>query len=320
MTRADDYLWDPSQPPDGELAALERALAPLRHAGRPLAIDRLRRAPAPRIGRRWRWVAAIAAAAAMVVALLRWRDDVLPAELSPGAAPRTYVAGAQPIAVRLGELAAFELEPGTELAFAHWQPAEARFRLVRGAVTVRVAPPPAVAPRFLCVDTPRGSVIDLGCRYQLRVRDDGRESVRVTEGLVEFAYPTRRVLVPAGAECAIDGDWPATPLFTDRSGQLADHVGKFDAMTRQGADPELRAKVAERLAQLCESGRDTLPLWHLLRDDTPMIREIAELRLLDLEGPPPGAVAATDRKDAQPHAAAEVWLPFLRQTAWSRPR
>jgi hypothetical protein len=172
-----------------------------------------------------------------------------------------------------------------------------------------------VQKRFFCVDTPRGSVVDLGCKYELRVKPGGGEYVRVIEGAVEFAYPARTVFVPAGASCSVGGDRPATPLFADRDGMLAEYVGKFDAMTALKTPDGDRIKLAEVLAEHCTTGRDTLPLWHLLRDPLPEVRYVAEQRLLEIAGPPPGALQG---KSGDVHAEPEEWLPFLRMNAWLR--
>lgn len=310
-----DYLWDPQQPADADLQALERALAPLRYGGRALDPSQLARVRQCRPGmRRWGLAATSAAAALLLLGWLLWSGTQ--GELVPGAPPRRFVATDRTTEVKLGDLAAVELEPGSELRFEHWRADEARFSLQRGGIAVRVAPPPAVAPRFFTIDTPRGRVVDLGCRYELRLHRDGREYVRVTEGAVEFAYPRRTVFVPAGAECTVADDWPGTPLFTDRPGQLADVIAKFDAMTQLGAPAGDRVKLAEIIAERCRGGRDTLPLWHLLRDPEPAVRSVAEARLVEVEGLPPGGVDATKLDPA--HADPGLWLPFLRLGAWTR--
>ncbi len=308
----DDYLWDPQQMAVPELQALEAALASLRH--RTGGFDATRR-PTPRGWRkRGPWLAAVLALAAALLVAWLWCDD----GLAPGAAPRRLHAGAAAQRFAFGDLADVELQPGTELQFEHWRADELRLQLVRGAIGVRVASPPAVAPRFFRVDTPRGAVIDLGCRYELRARSDGSEDVRVTEGAVEFALPQRTVFVPAGAGCRVVGDRPATPTFADTEPKLLEAVAKFDAMPSAVAADD-RVEVATMLVDRCVAGRDTLVLWHLLRDPEAAIRNLAEARLLDLEGTPPGAVEGVAKGDP-PHAEPEVWLPFLRQGAWSTAR
>jgi FecR protein len=314
----DDYLWDPHEPPDAELQALERTLAPLRHDGRELDAERL---PPQRRASRRRWPLAAAALAAAVLAVFALWPDA--ATLRPGAGGRRFVAGAEAVTIALGELAQVTVMPNSDLWFAHWRADEARFRLRSGSIGVRVAPPPAVAPKFFCVDTPGGSVVDLGCRYLLQVRADGTEHVRVTEGAVQFAYPQRQVFVPAGAECTVQDGRPGTPLFTDTDGKLRDLVGKFDSITAARASapqpvPRMdREKLAAAVAMSCRAGRDTLVLWHLLRDDESAIRLLAEARLVELEGAPPGClVDKFGRSDADP----ELWLAYLRLGAWTMPR
>ncbi|MGE3175531.1 MAG: FecR domain-containing protein [Planctomycetota bacterium] len=313
----DDYLWDPQQPPDPEIEALERALRPLRRTAPPPGVELLPTAVPRRSPWRRALPAAVAAAALLALWLVFGGGE---AALRPGSAPRQFVADESPLVVRLGALAEVTLRPGADLQFAHWRDDEARLRLRLGTVEVRVAPPPAVAPRFFCIDTPGGEVVDLGCRYRLQVHDDGRQYVRVTEGMVEFAFGGRTVLVPAGAECSVVDGVPSTPVFVDLDGRLRDLAAKFDAALRQPGVPiESRWRVAQGIAERCRTGRDTLILWHLLGDADPVVREVAEARLLELEGPPPGAVLGPGKQPV-PHADAGTWLPFLRQGAWSRPQ
>ncbi|MCA8951718.1 MAG: hypothetical protein KDE27_19575, partial [Planctomycetes bacterium] len=147
-----DYLWDREGEPDPLVQRLEGLLRDFGHDGR--ALPPLRR---PR--RRWPlWTAAaVAAAAGIVFTVLATTPEP---QLQPGAAPRTFAAGKEPVVVPLGELAAITLRPGGELRFEHWRDDQALFRLERGALTARVAPPPAVAPDFFCIDTALGRVTD----------------------------------------------------------------------------------------------------------------------------------------------------------------
>lgn len=310
-----DWLWDRSGPVDPEVRELETLLGRYGHDGRPLDLRLLRKG-----GRRPRWglpllAAGLCAAAAAAVLFVWLRGE---APLHPGAAPRSFVAGGSAEDVRLGELAAITLEPGAELRFEHWRADEARFALARGAIEVQVAPPPLVPPRFFQVATPAGLVVDLGCRYRLELRADGGEpveQVRVREGAVEFAAGTRTVLVPAGAGCRVRDGRPSTPVFAGAEGELRDLVEKLDAADAAGpwSEPGMRRKLADRIAAVAETGRDTLVLWHLLRDADPFVAEVAGERLLEIAGPPPGAGKGGG-------ADPELWLPWLRRGAWTEVR
>lgn len=311
MSERDDYLWDRSGPADPTTREIEQLLAPLAHHDRELPLDAL---PAPRRNappRRWRNpLLASAAALAMAAAALWWAR--LPT-LRPGAAARDFVAAQAPMRLELGTLAELTLAPGSRLQFLHWRPDEALFRLERGKLTARVAPPPAVQAGFFQVDTSLGRVIDQGCRYELSV-DENDTHVFVTEGAVTFAFPQRTVFVPAGASTNVTSRGPSTPIFLTSSPELRKAVRHFDDLTGKGDGP-MRAAGASELVEACREPSDSLPLWHLLRDEDPALRELAEQALLGLVGPPEEAGNA---KDAT--WDPEVWLAFLRLRAWSTAR
>lgn len=309
MNRHDDYLWDRSGAPDPTTERLERLLGGLAHDARALPLDTLPPQRQPR--RRLRpWLLAAAAAAAALVLWSAWPDDAL----HEGAGERTFVATDAPLVVPLGSLAAITLAPGSELQFSHWRADQALFRLQRGALVARVEPPPAVAPDFFVVDTPLGRVTDKGCRYELRVADDGSNHLQVEEGAVTFTFAARTVFVPAGAGTVVTAaGGPGTPLFADATPQLRKAVQAFDA-ARGSGDVGWREKSLAIVEQLCVGPRDSLPLWHALLDDEPPVRERAEAALLRLVGPPEPAVTK------QAHWDAEVWLAFLRLGPWREPR
>lgn len=307
MSERDDYLLDPAAgPPDREIEALERALAPLRWRATPWTGPQAAPRPAPR--RRWPW---FAAAAAVLLAALLWWSTRAPHDvaLRRDSAPRTFVAAARASTIRLGELAELTLQPGSELAFVHWRADEARFDLRRGVLEARVAPPPTVPPRFFVVGTAFGRVVDQGCRYTLEVLPDQRVRVRVVEGAVTFEFPQRTVFVPAGASTEVDAAGPTTPCFDDAPADLLAAVRADDALARAKAtDFDARAASVKRVLQAVRREADSLVLWHLLRDDDELVRTPAREHLVELVGLPP----ATKGPPEDP----EEWLPFLRLGAW----
>lgn len=296
MNERDDYLLDPAAAPDPEVAGLERALAPLRWREAPLR-------PSPR---RWwgSWLAAAATLLAAAGAWAWWRDG----SLRPDAPGRTFVTGEVEQTIRLGDLAEITLKPGSELAFLHWRVDQARFALVRGGLAARVEPPPKVQRGFFVVDTPRGSVVDQGCRYTLDLLADGTAHVAVTEGAVTFALGERVAFVPAGASIEVGPLGPRTPCFDDAAPELAAAIREFDLLAAKGADLGPRADALKRVLAAARAPRDSLVLWHLLRDPEPMLRQAAEAHLLDLVGPPFPAKQST--------FDPEQWLPFLRLGCW----
>lgn len=298
MSERDDYLFDPAAKPDPEVAALERALAPLRWREVPLRAARPRRA--------WPlWLAA----AAVLAAFGWWAFTGGDEPLRPNGGKRVFASASVPRTIALGDLAEITLLPDSELAFVHWRPDEALFTLARGGLVARVEPPPKVQPAWFRVDTPQGRVIDQGCRYELSVRD-GAATVRVTEGAVTFVGRDRTVFVPAGASAVVEGGWPLTPSFDEATAELRKAVREYDEVTAKGADLELRSMAVKQVLAACRERTDSLVLWHLLRDGEPMLREAAEAHLIDLVGTPIASKQAT--------FDPEEWLPFLRLSAWQR--
>jgi len=316
----DRYLLDPGAPEgDADVQALERALSPLRRRGGP-APERVLAAPLasrPSASARWRWPLAGLVAAAACWWLLLWLgagDGAMRGgSLREGAASRTFVAAKQPLVVPLGERASVTLQPGSELEFVHWRADEARLRLRRGALLAEVQPPPAVAPAWFVVETPRGVVVDRGCRFELTVRGQRAKAesvVRVLEGAVTFGDGGREVFVPAGATARLTPDGVGTPTFVDAPRDLKQLARMYDEALRE-RDRDRRAEVARKLAFTCNQPPDTLALWHLTSDDDYEVRKIATDALFQIVGAPDGA------RDLLRVYTADEWLPHLRVTAWS---
>ncbi len=305
MNERDDYLLDPKAAPDPEVAALERALAPLAWRDVPLREDVLAE-PTRMRGRRRRWpllAAALLLGGVGIVFALRDRG------LRPGDASRSFEAKAQARRVPLGDLAEITLRPGSELQFVHWQKDELLFRLTRGGLEARVQP--NVKARFFCVDTKVGRVVDFGCRYELVLLEDGRAQVRVTEGAVTFEVGGRSVFVPAGAETTVTAAGASTPFFTAAAApELRKAVREYDQLLQAGAPIDQRSASVKMVRGAIRSPRDSLVLWHLLRDPEPEFRDSAEKRLFELVGPPDGG------KEKRESFDPEEWLPFLRLFAW----
>lgn len=306
MSERDDYLVDPAAPVDPEIAALERALAPLAYRPRTWRAmpSRPRRRSLP-------W---LLAAAALLIAGAAWWFAGGERPLEPFAAARTFIAANEALRIPLGDVAEITLRPGSELDFRHWRKDEMLFALKRGGLEARVAPPPKVVAGFFRMATPHGLVVDQGCRYELIVRDDGGAHVLVTEGAVTFAARDRTVFVPAGAMAEVGPDGPATPTFVDGAIELVRAVRKYDDLLAARAPIDDRGITVKMVLAAARAPRDSLALWHLLRDPEPEFRDAAERALVDLVGPPPGTKASRGGYDP------EDWLPFLRLSAWQGAR
>ncbi|HZN41616.1 MAG TPA: FecR domain-containing protein [Planctomycetota bacterium] len=308
MSTHDDYLLDPRATPDPEVQALERALAPLRWREVPLReAEPLRPMKKPR--RLWPWLLAAALLAVTVSLVATWGDR----GLHPDAAARSFVAKASELRIPLGELAEITLRPGSELQFVHWrEKKEALFALTRGSLEAKVVAPPVVPVGFFCVDTPRGRVIDQGCRYELELRDDGQVHVRVIEGAVTFAAAARTAFVPAGAEVDVTAAGPQIPLFKDVQPELMKAVREYEAALTPKSTFDMRGMSVKLVLAAAQSPRDSLALWHMLSDPEPAFCEQVEAHLLQLVGSPDGG-----KSKGQTFDPAE-WLPYLRLSAWQQ--
>lgn len=306
MSERDDYLADPKAPVDPSIAALERALAPLAYRPRPWRVmpPRPRRRALP-------W---LLAAVALLAGGAAWWFAGGERPLEPFAAARTFVAANEALRIPVGDVAEITLRPGSELEFRHWRKDEMLFELRRGGLEARVLPPPKVEAGFFRMATPRGLLVDQGCRYELVVRDDGGAHVFVTEGAVTFAAGDRTIFVPAGAMAEVGSAGPATPTFVDGAIELTRAVRKYDDLLAARAPIDDRATTVKMVLASAREPRDSLALWHLLRDPEPEFRAAAEGALLGLLGPPDGGKVGRGGYDP------EEWLPFLRLGAWQGAR
>ena len=306
----DDYLLDPRAPVDPEVAALEKALRPLKFQGGGPR-ERVLAVPPKRSLGPWPWVLVTTAAAA---ALWLWMQWPTTDGLYPGCPSQTFVSEKAEMQVRLGELAVITLRPESELEFVHWHDGkQALFRLKRGGMHADVVPPPLVQAGFFCVDTDRAKVVDQGCSYDLLTSPDGTQRVLVQSGAVTFASRTsvdgfREVFVPAGARAVVGPDGMRTPTFLTASREVKSIVQQYDKM-RRSKDQSRLPDIAQKLAAVCLDRADTLPLWHLLQDGDPDVAKTATDRMLTLVGPPGGNATKLPPQPAE-------WLQYLREQAW----
>ncbi len=250
MTDHDGYLWDRSGPPDPFVERLERHLRPLAFepaaTGAPSATPRAARRPS--LARRW-LVAAACVLLATGLGLYRWRldwpvdrpwplqasgDAHLPARLAVGEA---LDLGADDSATaRIARLGRLDIRPSTSLTLdatgggRHW------LTLSAGEVSLRVWAP----PRAVSIRTPAGTIVDLGCAFDLEVRDN-RAALRVHSGWVEAANAFGESLVPEGAATVMRADRaPGVPIYQDATPAFALAVRAIESAARDAeVDAEL---------------------------------------------------------------------------------
>jgi hypothetical protein len=180
--------------------------------------------------------------------------------------------------IKIANIGHMTLDPNTRIRLLVTQPGEHRIALDRGGLEATTWSP----PRLFIVETPSATAVDLGCRYTLKVQDDGSSLLRVTLGLVALEHDGRETVVPAGAFCRTrKGEGPGTPYFEDSSPDFQAALASLDSSV---AGPE-RARQLEIV--LRESHiRDALSLWHLLPRMDPQSRGLVYDRLAQLMPPP----------------------------------
>lgn len=314
---ANDYLWDPSAPVDEEVAAVERALAPLRFEGTEL----------PDLGSaRWsgnpkhrRWMAAAVAAVALsgVLAALvihRWSwpaGRAWPIATAAGLPDRLEVGRplrlgpAQRARVSVARIGAMEVEPGSEITLRSTASNRHRVVLTQGVVRVRVWAPPGT----VTFKTPAGDLVDLGCAFRLAVDPQGRAHVSVESGWVELEGAEGESLVPAGASSTMAVDErPRAPVFDDAAPAFREGVRALESRLDEGA-------AAPPLTFLAGARRkDAMTLLLVAKDAPSGVARLLLERAAALQPPPPDvtidAILAGDRAPLwRWHAALDLPPP-----------
>lgn len=281
-----DYLWDGSGEPDLDVVHLERLLARYRY-DRPMRIPRTR--PLRPLGAT---VAVVLLMVAAVIVLagtrLRWTKgrawDVVAVEgsatingksigaqdvLKPGDELRTDPQAR--VRVRVARIGEVEVGPSSIARLVTTESRRHRLAMQRGTIRARVWAPPFT----FGIETPAGLASDLGCEFALRFAD-GRGSVHVTSGWVDFDGPTRSSVIPENAIAELSADGPGTPCYTDASDEFRDAVRAYDA----GGSLSAVVQTARP--------RDSMTLIHILERAKPQERSFALESVVAIAPLPPG--------------------------------
>ena len=297
----EDYLWDPSSPPAPSVKSLEERLAPAHFDAvrRPLKwpediARRPRRVPGRLLALAaglvliagvsaawsWRWSWPAGAPWPVTIQSAVPGSGERPArmqidqrfELPADASARVQIA-------RIGSMA---VAPGSALLLTETRSDRHRVQIDRGAVRVRLWAPPA---RF-AFQTPAGSVIDLGCIFDLSVDPNGTTRVRVDTGWVQLANGWGDALVPAGAWSSMAAaSAPGVPVYDDAAPAFAAAVRVLE----QTSDADSRVRAVDAIVRSARP-RDILTLLMLSR----VAPDGAKRRLLEQAArlaPPPAGVS-----------------------------
>ncbi|MBI3401181.1 MAG: FecR domain-containing protein [Acidobacteria bacterium] len=333
-----DYLWDPSAPPDPEVERLEQMLGRLRSTTpAPSIADLVRRMPGHDV-LRWRTARflgpALAAAAAVVLMIAASWQSMRTLHLAPGwdvasleGQPRigsAIVADIGRLAVGqtlttdassrarldISTLGAVTVETNSRVRLVATRADHFRLALERGTLHAVIVAP----PRQFVVDTPSSRATDLGCAYMLHVDEDGTGLLSVTAGWVSFESKGRESFVPAGASARTDPDHgPGTPRYDVTDQRFRDELDFVDEGPRMEGYASALAYVLEHA-----SVHDAMTLWHLIPRVAPSDRG-AVVDALAARAPMPTSVSrdAVMRLDK---AALDQWWDSLglQDASWWR--
>jgi hypothetical protein len=300
-SQIDPYLWDPAAPASGDVEAVERKLAAARFDRVRSPLTRLPVVPARPRGY-GRALFALAASSALILAgvsaFWSWRwswpagapwpvttevasSNAMPVHGQLRIDQPLELGAATSARIQIARIGTMRVEPGSALTLSLTTSARHRVLLDRGAVRVRVWAPPG---RF-AFQTPAGSVIDLGCIFDLSVDAGGTSRVRVDTGWVQLNNGWGETLVPAGASSIMTAAArPGVPIYDDAQPGFATSVRVLE----HALDEANRAAAIDAVVRTARA-RDVLTLLMLAnasedRLKLPLLERAAELL------PPPSGV------------------------------
>lgn len=316
----EQYLWDPTAPPDPVIQRLEHTLGGLRLTTARLADLRVAR----RSGRLARSGALAAAVLALAGGIVWYVGRAEPPSWEVIALAGTPTVGSTAVtgdsrlpkgrwletdpssraSLDIAGIGTVTVEPGSRVRLVDSREGkEHRMELAKGTIQAFITAP----PRLFFVDTPSAQAIDMGCIYRLEVLADGSSELKTTFGLVELVrrVGSRSVLskVPTGAVCRTDpARGPGTPRFEDAPADLVAALDQFDGAPT--GDPGAPGPIA-RVVKAARA-RDTLSLWHLLSRTQGAERATVLETMVALAGEPTG-VPDSRTSALEPEALGAWW-------------
>ncbi|MEZ4299219.1 MAG: FecR domain-containing protein [Polyangiaceae bacterium] len=162
--------------------------------------------------------------------------------------------------LRVADIGAITLHPGSRLRIVRTGPTEHRMELVRGSLHAKVKAP----PRLFVIDTRAAAAVDLGCEYDLRIDDQGRTDLHVLTGAVSLEGKGRSAFAPQRTRVVADPErGPGLVLADTASFALQSAAARFESGALGALDALLRAATRT----------DSVTLWNLLPTGSKGVRE-----------------------------------------------
>jgi hypothetical protein len=203
------------------------------------------------------------------------------------------------VRLAVGRIGEVRVEPDTRVRLLEARATRHRLQLAVGTIEAHINAP----PRLFIVETPAGTVVDLGCAYTLEADSTGATRLEVSLGWVAFEVAGHEALVPAGFRSRTPrGGRPGLPIAADAAAGFANAASAFEA----GAPAALDTLLATARPV------DAVTLWHLLARTDGTARQRVFTRLSAL-APPPSSVRRADVL-ALDRLALRLWWVELPRT------
>ncbi len=315
----DAYLWDPRSEAHDAVEALERRLAVFRFdpERRALVIPHRTTVSAGRLLTGLALAAGILIAAGWSVAAWRWswpagqawpvKSSAMPATPPLAVGSTLQVSAGQEAVVGIARIGTMRVRGDSAVTLRTTNSNRHRLTMEKGAIHVRVWAP----PMSVLLQTPSGSVSDLGCEFELTVSSES-SAVRVVSGWVQLENGADETLVPAGASSEMTSSAaPGVPVYDDAPAQFREAVRTLE---RSSGNTDEAVQQIVRLARK----RDVLTLLMLVWRDSPGMASLAA-RAAELWPPPAGVtVSAVVDGDREAFWRWHSTLPLPSPKNWVR--
>lgn len=313
------YLWDPGAPPDAEIAALERMLAPARLAA-PAPTIRSTTRPVP--GRRRLVVATfVCTLIAIAAAFFATRShaprvigewSIAGREVAVEGVPSKKFASVHRIDVpvtgnaslaRAGSAATLLLLPGSTIELATTHDAKTVVSLLTGEVFAQPAGGPAIELEV------RGNTVEVAAHAAMGATFIGPETVRLQtkQGRVDVRTAVGRFRLASGCVCDVRSNWQlTTPRPGSSSPEMTVALATFDARRPSMLKSAALGEEALRKVLALAGPGDGVVLWNLATTVPPELLAVVLDRVREVF-PSAGWVASAKVDQDSEAFREELW-------------